>query len=251
MASRTEVLETLTKYFETKGRVLTSQEYAHETDTPIRIQQVNAFFGSWKRLERLLMADNANDGAATDIDAVLRARNEAAAAAQAQWQEASENQDVKARREAEAQYVAEIYARNAATPEGANANKVAIGGKLPQEQQDYRSMGALTVDVKETGEQVIVNTEPEVPTTSNEDPRTPQELRDAVAAENDVKTGSAKVDTSTAGGSTGQASTDTVDALGADTVDADNIKDKSTTNTSSTENTKVPADETKAAPTKK
>ena len=249
MANKTEAFETLKAYFETKGRVLNALEYARETDAPIRFQSVKAMFGGWKRLEKLLMSDETPAGA-TDIDAVLRARNEAAAAAAKQWKEASENQDVKARREAEAQAVAEVLARNAATPEGANANKVAIGGKLPQEQQDFTAMGATVKTDPKTLEQTVVDTKPEVPTTANEDPRTPQELRDAVAADG-VDGGPAPVGTATAGGSTGQASRDTVDALGADTVDAEKIEDKSTTNTSSTENTKVPADETKAAPTKK
>ena len=250
MANRTEALEQLRYYFNEKGRVLNSYEYAHETDTPISFRQVEAYFGTWKRVEKLLMADRDNGGAETDVMSVIRARNDAAQAAAEQWKQASENQDVKARREAEAQAVAEVLARNAATPEGANANKIAIGGKLPGEQQNYAAMGATVRTDPETLEQTVVDTKPEVPTTANEDPRTPYELRDAVAAEG-VEGGTLPVGTATAGGSTGEASTDTVNALGADTADADKIKDKSTTNTSSTENTKVPADETKAAPTKK
>ncbi|RZK45215.1 MAG: hypothetical protein EOO61_00735 [Hymenobacter sp.] len=252
MVNRSKALKTLTDYFETKGRVLTSLEYSRETDTPMELRQVKAYFGSWKLMEKLLMANDANKAPATNglnVDALIKARNEAANEAANQWKEASENQDVKAQREGQAQAVAEVLARNAATPEGANANKLAIGGKLPQEQQDFSAMGATVETDPTTLEQTVVDTKPEVPVTGNADPKTPYELRDAAADQ--VNTGSVPVGTATAGGSTGTASNDTVNALGADTGDKDNIADKSTTNTSSTENTKVPADETKAAATKK
>lgn len=250
MADRNKVQVALTKYFKEKGRVLTPQEYARETDTPVRVQTVKQVFGNWTKMEKVIMADNkpsATDG--LNVDEVLRARNDAAYEAARQWREASENQDVKAVREAEAQVVAEVLARNAATPEGANANKIAIGGKLPSEQQDFSAMGATVNTDPVTKEQTVVDTKPEVPVTGNSDPKTPLEIRDAVAEK--VSGGSVETGTATAGGSTGEASLATVSALGADTADADNIKDKSTTNTTSTENTKVPADETKAAATKK
>jgi hypothetical protein len=251
MLNRNKVLIALIKYFKEKGRVLSVQEYSREADTPVRIQAIKEVFGSWKKMETIIMAtENGRAESRLNVDEMIRERGAAQQAASEQWKEASENQDVKARREAEAQAVAEILARNAATPEGANANKVAIGGKLPQEQQDYSAMGATVQTDPQTLEQTVVDVEPEIVTTANEDPRTPYELRDAVAADG-VKTGSVPVGTATAGGSTGQASTDTVDALGADAADADKIKDKSTTNATSTENTKVPNDETKAAPTKK
>jgi hypothetical protein len=248
MLNRNKVLVALIKYFNKKGRVLTIQEYARETDTPVRVQEIRPLFGSWKKMERLIMADEKAPN--LNVDELIRARAEAQQAANEQWRQASENQDEKARREAEAQFVAEVLARNAATPEGANANKVAIGGKLPQEQQDYSAMGATVATDPANAEQTVIDTQPEVPVTGNSDPKTPYELRDAAAAEG-VKTGSVPVGTATAGGGTGTASVDTADALGADTADASKIKDTSTTNTSSTENTKVPADETKAAPTKK
>lgn len=252
MANRAKVLETLRHYFEQKGRVLNSQEYTREADAPVRTPQIRNLFGSWGKMEKLLMANDANVPATNglDVDAVIKARNDAAAAAAAEWKAASENQDAKAKREAEAQAVAEVLARNAATPEGANANKLAIGGKLPQEQQDFSAMGATVETDPITLEQTVVDTQPDVKTTANEDPKTPYELRDAVAADG-VNTGSVPVGTATAGGSTGEASQDTVDALGADTADASKIEEKGTTNTASTENTKVPADETKAAATKK
>lgn len=251
MVNRSKVLLALINYFERKGRVLSPQEYARETDTPVRVQTIKQVFGTWTRMEKLIMAEEkapASNG--LNVDALLKARNDAANEAAKQWREASENQDVKARREAEAQAVAEVLARNAATPEGANANKLAIGGKLPHEQQDFSALGATVNTDPASLEQTVVDTKPEVPTTANEDPKTPYELRDAVAAEG-ISGGSPAVGTATAGGSTGAASTATADALGADTADSGKIADKSTTNTSSTENTKVPADETKAAPTKK
>src|SRR6476646_8400585 len=143
MVQRTKAIDSLNSYFKTKGRVLTSQEYSRETDTPIRIQQVRNIFGSWNRMEKLLMARDKRTAEApiTDVNEVINARNEAAYEAAKMWREASENQDAKARREAEAQVVAEKLALNAATPEGANANKLAIGGPLPKEQADFTTRG--------------------------------------------------------------------------------------------------------------
>lgn len=247
MASKTKVLETLEKYFEQKGRVLKSQEYARETDAPIRIQQIRNIFGCWNRMEKLLMARDARNApdAITDIDDVLAARNKAMYEADKQWREASENQDKKARREAEAQHVAEVLARNAATPEGANANKLAIGGPLPSEQPNFDVMGATVSVDPVTKEQTVVDTKPEVPTTPNDDPRTPLELRDAVAAEGLKSSGDVETGSATDGGSQGQASVATAQALGGDTADKDLVADKSKVNATSTESTKVPADETK------
>lgn len=246
MLNRNKVLIALIKYFKEKGRVLNIQEYSRETDTPIRVQQIVQVFGSWIKMEKTIMATETKVSATNglNVDALIEARNAAEYEAAKQWKEASENQDAKARREAQAQVVAETLAANAATPEGANANKVAIGGKLPQEQQDFSAMGATVTTNPETKEQTVVDTKPEVVTTANEDPRTPLEIRDAVAAEG-VSGGPAPTDTTTNGGSTGAASIATVNALGADTSDADNIKDKSTTNKTSTETTKVPADSKK------
>jgi hypothetical protein len=243
MVNRTKAIQVLRDYFETKGRVPSSLEYARETDTPIELRQVKAFFGSWKRMEKLLMANDkvpASNG--LNVDALIRAKNEAENEAAKQWKEASENQDVKARREAEAQHVGEILAANAATPEGANANKIAIGGKLPHEQQDFSAMGATVKTDANTAEQVIVDTKPQLVTTPNDDPRTPLELRDAVAAEGVNNGGTVPTDDSAADGSTGAASIATTQALGAEAVDASKVADKSSTNTASTETKKVPAD---------
>lgn len=229
MASKTLVLRTLADYFNTKGRVLTSQEYARETDTPIRIQQVRNIFGSWNRVEKLLMARDGRTApdAITNVDELIAERNAAAWEAAKQWKEASENQDKKARREAEAQVVAEVLAANAATPEGANANKIAIGGPLPSEQPDYDAMGATVAVDADTKEPTVVDVKPEIVTTSVTDPKTPLELRDAVA--NDGVDGAASVDTgsATSGGSQGEASIATTQALGADSGKKDEVADTS------------------------
>lgn len=223
MLNRTLVLRALIKYFEEKGRVLTYQEYAQETDTPVRVQSIKQLFGSWARLERTIMTNENKNS--LDTDAVLAENNKAAYDAAEQWKAASENQDKKALKEAEAQVVAEKLAANAATPEGANANKIAIGGKLPSEQQDYSAMGATVLVDPKNLEQKVVDPEPEMLALAVEkDGKTPQALRDAVAADAAVKSGDVPADKSTAGGSTGEASIATVAAIG----DADKADTKST-----------------------
>lgn len=217
MANRTKVLETLDQYFKTKGRVLNAQEYARETDTPIRLQQVRNIFGTWNRMEKLLMArDRLDQDAITDVNYVIAERNRLANEARLQWIEASENQDAKALREAQAQFVAEKLAANAATPEGANANKIAIGGPLPSEQPDYDKLGATVNTDPVTKEQTVVDVEPEIVETFTDNPRTPAELRAAVESAETTKTGDVKTGDATGGGSQGQASIATVAAIGED-----------------------------------
>ena len=204
MQNRQKILRALIKFFEDKGRVLSYQEYAQEPDTPVRVQTVKQVFGSWAKMEKLIMP-NDNKSSGLNVDALIEAR----------WKEASENQDKKAQREAEAQVVAETLARNAATPEGANANKIAIGGKLAHEQQDYSAMGTTVKVDPATLTQTVVDPKPEIVEASvSDDPKTPLELRNAVAMEGKISGGDAPVDTSTAGGSTGEASVATTDALG-------------------------------------
>lgn len=222
MLNRNKVLKALINYFEQKGRVLNIQEYSRETDTPVRIQAIKELFGTWKKMEIIIMAtQNGRAASRTNVDELIRERGAAEQAKVSQWVEASENQDVKMRREGEAQFVAEVLAKNAATPEGANANKLAIGGKLPQEQQDFSAMGATVVTDPKTLEQTVVDTKPEVITPALDNPKTPQEIRDAIAAEG-VVAGAPAVGKATAGGSSGQPSTDTVNALGGDTT-ADDV----------------------------
>lgn len=239
MANRTKVLETLDNYFKSKGRILNAQEYARETDTPVRLQQIRNIYGCWNRMEKLLMArDRQDQDAITDVNEVIAARNRAANEAREQWIAASENQGAKALREAQAQVVAEQLAKNAATPEGANANKIAIGGPLPSEQPDYDKMGAtVNVDPK-TKEQTVVDAQPEVVDVATTDPRTPEELRDAVRAGSDtevhgtkveeVKTGDVETGDATSGGSSGEASIATVNALGTDEEEKKTTKSTTT-----------------------
>jgi len=215
MLNRNLVLRALIKYFEEKGRVLTFQEYARETDTPVRAQSIKQIFGSWAKMETLMTNDKPKNS--LDVTAFLAESNKAVYDAAAQWKEASENQDKKAQKEAEAQVIAEKMALNAASPEGANANKIAVGGKLPSEQQDFSAMGATTVVNPENLEQKVVDVKPELVDQrglTELSGKTPMELRNAAAADADVKSGKVPVDKSTAGGSTGEASIATVAALG-------------------------------------
>lgn len=230
MANRTKVIETLEEYFKKKGRILNAQEYARETDTPIRLQQVRNIFGSWNKVEKLLMAREYNSDQITNVDELIAARNKAAWEATQQWREASENQDKKARREAEAQHVAETLALNAATPEGANANKIAIGGPLPSEQPQLHRTGATVTVDPVTREQTVVDVEPEIVEASVENPRTPAEIKAAVKAESLAKTADVKVGHATDGGSTGKASTATVAALGGDDSSEEDSADAKETN---------------------
>ena len=149
-----------------------------------------------------------------DVDAHLAEINKATYDAELQWKAASENQDKKALKEAQAQFIAEKLAFNAATPEGANANKLAIGGKLPSEQQDFSAMGATVQVDPKTLEQTVVDVQPEMVSPAFDGVltgKTPAELRNALEA---VKIGAAPADKSTAGGSTGEAPIATVAALG-------------------------------------
>lgn len=221
MANRTKVIETLKQYFDKKGRVLNSQEYSRETDTPIRIQQVRNIFGSWNRMEKLLMARELRTApdVITDVEEVLAARNKTLYEEAKQWREASENQDAKALREAEAQHIAEVLATNAGTAAGANANKLAIGGPLPSEQAQLHRMGATVKVDPVTREQTVVDTNPELVEVELGDPTeggmTPLELRDAVAAQGLTTDGSVPTGKATDGGSKGTASIATVAAIDA------------------------------------
>ena len=224
MASKTKVLETLKQYFDKKGSVLKPLEYSRETDTPIRIQQVRNIFGSWNRMEKLLMARESRTGpdVITDVNEVIALRNKALYDEAAAWREASEDQDAKALREAEAQHIAEVLARNAATAQGANANKLAIGGPLPSEQQQLHRLGATVKVDPVTREQTVVDTNPELVEVEVGDPTeggmTPLQLRDAVAAQGLTPDGKVSTGKATDGGSKGQPSISTLAALGDETT---------------------------------
>ncbi len=143
--------------------------------------------------------------AITNVNEVIAARDKALYDAAAQWREASENQNAKALREAEAQHIAEVLALNAATPEGANANKLAIGGPLPSEQAQLHRMGATVNVDPATREQTVVDVEPEIVDPAlDADPEdggmTPTQLRDAVARKGAVGTSGVNVGHATDGG---------------------------------------------------
>lgn len=214
MSKRNEAYVQLKTYFEEKGRVLTAQEYSRETDTPIRFRVLKNLFGSWSQVERLMRREFREDnGPETDIAEVLAARNNKINEAQDIWVQASENQDKKSAREAEAQALGEKLALNASTPEGANANKIAIGGPLPEEQAKLERMGA-TVNINPvTMERAVAD-----PNAKTIDPmngvasvtgKTPVEL--VVAAREELAAADVKVGHATDGGSQGSAS---VAALG-------------------------------------
>jgi len=169
-------------------------------------------------MEKLLMARDKRTAEApiTDVNEVINARNEAAYEAAKMWREASENQDAKARREAEAQVVAEKLALNAATPEGANANKLAIGGPLPKEQADFTTRGTTVQVDNNTLEQVVVDPQPEVIAVDGtvDDGEVTGKTHEQLKAMVDADTGTIPVGHETDGGSTGEAAVSTVAALG-------------------------------------
>ena len=41
-------------YFMEKGRILTRHEYGRESDVPLRIGQVENYFGTWQRLANII-----------------------------------------------------------------------------------------------------------------------------------------------------------------------------------------------------
>ena len=95
MLSKSKVHIALKKYFDQKGRVLSPQEYARETDTPVRVQSIKALFGSWTKMEKLIMADEkARSSNGLNVDALIKERNAAAFEAARQWKEAGENQRI-------------------------------------------------------------------------------------------------------------------------------------------------------------
>lgn len=212
MSQRQEAYVKLKAYFEEKGRVLTAQEYSREEDTPIRFRVLKNLFGSWSQVEKLMRRELREDnGPETNIQEVLEKRNADANASINMWKEASENQDKKAEREAQAQALGEKLALNAATPEGANANKIAIGGPLPGEQPKLETLGATVTIDPVTNERTVVDPKPEVvDVVTTVTGKTPVEL---VAAAK-VGVGDVKVGHATDGGSQGSASASTVAALG-------------------------------------
>ena len=54
LRGRKAALEALVMYFMEKGEVLTRHEYGRQSDTPLRIGQVENYFGSWQRLVNII-----------------------------------------------------------------------------------------------------------------------------------------------------------------------------------------------------
>lgn len=52
--TRTQVVEQLKKYFETKGKFLSYAEYIEQEDKPFRPQVIKKAVGRWPRLARLI-----------------------------------------------------------------------------------------------------------------------------------------------------------------------------------------------------
>lgn len=229
MTKRTKTIDVLIEYFDKKGRVLTAQEYTREDDTPIRFQQIRQMFGSWGRMEKILMARREfrdSDEPITNVNEVIAERNKAQLAAEKAWKEASENQDKKVAREAEAQVVAEKLAANAATPEGANANKIAIGGPLPHEQPQYELRGATVNIDPATRERTVVDPEPELMDKGVEGEVEAGDSFETAKAKAQAKQAAPKVGHATDGGTSATPSVATAAALGdAKTADKDTTKD--------------------------
>lgn len=236
MTKRTKAIEALEKYFEEKGRVLTAQEYIREEDTPIRFQQVRLMFGSWPKMEKIIMArENADNNAFSDVDDIIRQNNQRQADVEAKWKEASENQEAKAEREAEAQVVAEKLAANAATAEGANANKLAIGGPLPSEQPRFELRGATVTIDPATAERTVVDPEPEIVGPELGDEVEAGDTFEAIKRKVEAKKAAPKVGKATDGGSSGTPSVAEASALGGDEdVDADTTADRTSSTTTTT-----------------
>jgi membrane glycosyltransferase len=131
MANRTKVLETLDQYFKDKGRIMKSNEYARETDTPIRLQQVRNIFGSWNRVEKLLMAREARSAPepTTNVNEVIAEANAKALDELKAAQAIREDLEAKVAAEADANAKAEELALAAANPETINAVKAAANAE--------------------------------------------------------------------------------------------------------------------------
>lgn len=78
MANKTTCVELLDEYFDTKGRVYNLAEYKLATDSPVRFQILLQHFGSWNRVERIMLARRHERAEVhNDVDEVLAARNAA------------------------------------------------------------------------------------------------------------------------------------------------------------------------------
>lgn len=132
MSQRTKAIELLSEYFEQKGEILNPKQYKMEKDTPIRLENVKRVFGTWSRMEKIVRAFDARNKnrpePTTDADAVIAEQNRLAAEHEELIRSIGEDVDQKVQREAAARAQIETDALNAATPEGARANKIRKGG---------------------------------------------------------------------------------------------------------------------------
>lgn len=57
LRGRKSALDALVMYMLEKGKVLTRHEYSKESDVPLRIGQVDNYFGNWSRLIAIMEND--------------------------------------------------------------------------------------------------------------------------------------------------------------------------------------------------
>lgn len=57
LRGRKQALDALVMYMMEKGRVMTRHEYSKQSDVPLRIGQVENYFGSWQRLVNIMEND--------------------------------------------------------------------------------------------------------------------------------------------------------------------------------------------------
>lgn len=151
MSQRSKAVELLSEYFEKKGEILNPVQYKQETDTPIRLGAVKRTFGTWSRMEKIVRAFDARNKnrpePITNAREVIDQVNREAAEKEALLRSIGEDVDQKVQREAAARAQIETDALNAATPEGARANKIRKGG--------VESVDAKTI--KEAAARLVAN----------------------------------------------------------------------------------------------
>ena len=54
---RKQALDALVMYMMEKGKILTRHEYSRQSDVPLRIGQVDNYFGNWGRLVKIMEND--------------------------------------------------------------------------------------------------------------------------------------------------------------------------------------------------
>jgi len=77
MSRRSEMVEILDNYFKEQGKIFDVMEYKYSEDVPIRPGVLRKVFGSWGRLEKIIMARRERSTSPTNVDEVLAARHAA------------------------------------------------------------------------------------------------------------------------------------------------------------------------------